>query len=154
MCEIHLLFANALITVMFFRFAFLKSVGAKYFGACPLSQFECQKLALYPLPTVTSVEALKRSLSILSQGISSPVHGLSWCCHLNYNQCNHSARAKRSRSRMPNPPSFLGVQVVGQLTRQCPPLTFSGSSPFHRKLLRILSICRSNHFCIGKTVRW
>jgi hypothetical protein len=50
MCEIHLLFANALITVMFFRFAFLKSAGAKYFGACPLSQFECQKLASSPLP--------------------------------------------------------------------------------------------------------
>jgi hypothetical protein len=53
---------------MFFLFAFWKRAGVMYFGACPLTQFECQKLALSPLPAVTIVEALKRSLSVLSQG--------------------------------------------------------------------------------------
>jgi hypothetical protein len=55
---------------------------------------------------------------------------------------------------MPSPPKSFDAQVVGQLTRQWPLLHFSGSSPFHRKLRRILSICRSIHFCAGKTVKW
>lgn len=38
--------------------------------------------------------------------------------------------------------------------RQCPPFTFSGSSPFQRKLIRRRSICSISHFCVGKTVRW
>lgn len=75
-CEIHLFCIMALLTVIFFLFVFLNRDGAMYFGACPSIQFECQKLALSPLPTVTFVKALKRSLPILSQGTSNPVQGL------------------------------------------------------------------------------
>jgi hypothetical protein len=45
---------------------FFKQNGSMYLGACPLTQLECQKLVLSPLPTVTIVEAVKRSLSVLS----------------------------------------------------------------------------------------
>jgi hypothetical protein len=61
-CEIHLFCIMALLTVIFFLFVFLNRDGAMYFGACPFIQFECQKLALSPLPPVTFVKALKRSL--------------------------------------------------------------------------------------------
>jgi hypothetical protein len=76
------------------------------------------------------------------------------CFHLIHNHLSLSARAKHSRSRMPRPLRPLGAQVVGQLTKQCPLLNFSGSSSFHKKFLRILSICRINHFCTAKTARW
>jgi hypothetical protein len=49
----------------------------------PLSQLECQKLDLSPFPTKTIVDALKRSLSVLSQGRSSPTQGLSVNFYLN-----------------------------------------------------------------------
>lgn len=123
-------------------------------GACPLIQCENQKLSFSPLPIVTRVEAWKRALSVLSQGTSSPAHGLSTCFQRNHSHLSLKALAKRSSSRIPSPPRSLGAQVDGQLTRQWPPLNFSGSSPFHKKLRRILSICRINHFCVAKTVRW
>lgn len=54
-----------------------------------------------------------------------------------------------SRSKKPSPLKSLVVQTVAQLTRQWPPLSLSGSSFLQRKLLSILSICLSSHFCIG-----
>jgi hypothetical protein len=95
-----------------------------YLGALPFSQLECQKVALSPLPTVTIVEASKRSLSVLSQGISISAHGRCACCHRDHSQRSLNARAKRSKSRRPSPLNSLGAQVVGQLSRQCPPLIF------------------------------
>jgi len=74
-CETQLLFCSALRTVTFFLLTFKKRLGAIFFGAVPLIQLECQKLVLSPLPTVTIVEALKRSLSMLSQGMSSLAQG-------------------------------------------------------------------------------
>jgi hypothetical protein len=56
--------------------------------------------------------------------MSSPAHGRWMCSHLNQSQRSLNARAKCSKSRMPRPPRSLGAQVVSQLTRQCPPLTF------------------------------
>jgi hypothetical protein len=111
-----------------FPFCFLEKVGCKmYFGACPLTQFECQQLTLSPLPTVMTVEALKRSLSVLSQGVSSPTQGRVGWCHLIHSQHSRKARAKRSKSKIPKLPKSRGAHVVGQFTRQWPPLTFSGS---------------------------
>lgn len=123
-------------------------------GVLPLIQLDCQKLVLSPFPTLMIVDALNKSLSLLSQGMSRSTHGLSTCFHLNQSHLNLSARAKRSRSKTPSPPRYFGVHTVGQLTRQWPPLTLSGSSPFHRKLRLILSIYFSIHFCIGNTVKW
>jgi hypothetical protein len=62
---------------MFFLLDFWNKVSAMYLGACPITQWECQKLALSTLPTVTNVEAWKRSLSTLSLGMSSAAQGLS-----------------------------------------------------------------------------
>lgn len=125
-----------------------------FLGALPSNQLECQKLAFFPFPSVTIVEALNRSISVLSQGVSKFAHGRSSRFHLNHSQRNLKARAKRSSSRTPSPPKYFGVQTVGQLTRQWPPLTLSGSSHFHKKLLLVLLICLSIHFCIGNTVKW
>ena len=88
------------------------------FGAVPLIQLECQKLVLSPLPTVTIVEALKRSLSVASQGLSRLAQGLSSFFHLYQYQRSRKALASRSRSRTPSPPRSLGVHTVGQFTRQ------------------------------------
>ena len=153
-CETQLLFCSALRTVTFFLLTFKKRLGAIFFGAVPLIQLECQKLVLSPLPTVTIVEALKRSLSVASQGLSRLAQGLSSFFHLYQYQRSRKTLASRSRSRTPSPPRSLGVHTVGQFTRQWPPLTFSGSSPFQRKLRRILSICLMSHFCTGESVRW
>jgi len=46
-------------------------------GARPPSHGEWQKLALSPRPTVTTVEARKRALSILSKGGADRTQGLS-----------------------------------------------------------------------------
>lgn len=152
--RIQLLFLRALYTVMFFLVAFLYKLGAMFLGAWPSIQLDLQKSASFPSPMVTVVEAWKRSTSVLSQGSWRPVHALSLHLHLNQSHRSLRALAKRSKSRIPRPPLFFGKQVTDQLTKQCPPLQNSGSSAFHRKLLLILSICRSNHFWAGKTVRW
>jgi len=67
---IQKLLCKACCTVNFFLLDFVKRLGAKFFGAAPLTQLECQKLALFPLPTVTIVDALNKSRSPLSQGMS------------------------------------------------------------------------------------
>jgi hypothetical protein len=117
-CEIHLFCPRAFITEAFFPFCFPKQGRGNVFGRLQLIQPECQKLALSPLPTATIVEALKRSLSVLSQEMSNPVQGCSVCCHLVHNHRSLSARAKRSRSSIPKPPRSLGAHVVIQLTGQ------------------------------------
>jgi hypothetical protein len=116
--RIQLLLVSALATVMFFLFAFLNSVGAIFLGAWPWIQLEFQNSAIFPLPTVTVVEALKRSSSVLSQGSFKAVHALSLLFHHSHNRLSLSHLAKRSRSRIPRPPLFFGRQVMGQLTRQ------------------------------------
>ena len=65
---------------------FANKLGAMFFGEFPLIQLECQNLALSPFPTFTIFDALNRSRSFLSHGMSRPVHGLSACFHLN--QCH------------------------------------------------------------------
>jgi hypothetical protein len=58
---------------------------------------------LSPFPTVTTVEVSKRSLSILSHRMSSPVQGRSACFHLNHRQHKRKVRASLSRSIIPSP---------------------------------------------------
>lgn len=64
------------------------------------------------------------------------------------------ALANLSRSTIPNPPFVFGKHVVVQLISECPPLTFSGLSPLHRKLLLMWSIFFISHFCAWNTIRW
>ena len=66
---IQKLLCEACCTVNFFLLDFLKRLGPNFFFAAPLIQLECQKLALFPLSTVTTVDALDKSRSLLSQGI-------------------------------------------------------------------------------------
>jgi hypothetical protein len=106
----HLLFTFC--TVMFFLLDFVNKKGAMDFGSRPLIQLECHKLALSPFPIVTIVDELKRSRSVLSQGISKLAQGLSgdpFC----QSHRNLKALANRSRSRMPKPPRSLGEEIVG-----------------------------------------
>lgn len=119
---------------------FAKDMRCQVFGACPFNQLECKKRDLLPIRAVTIVEVWNKSLSLLSQGISMFAQGLSLCFHLNQYHLSLSALANCSRSKMPSPPKSFGVQTVGQLTKQRPPLTFSISLPFHKKLLQYLSI--------------
>jgi hypothetical protein len=112
-CEIHLFCVVACFTVMFFRLDFWNRAGAINLGALLFNQLECQNMALSPFPMVTIVDAWNRSLSVLSQGTARPAHGRWTCCHLNHSHRNLSARANRSRSRMPSPPKILGAHVVG-----------------------------------------
>jgi hypothetical protein len=106
--------------------------------ARPLTQLERQKLALSPLPTVTMVEELKSSRSVLSYGISSLVQSRSadfqMChCHLNLN-----ALAKRSRSRMPKPPRSLGAKATKVFGRaRCRPVDKTVAPTY---LFRLLSL--------------
>jgi hypothetical protein len=44
---------QSLLDVKFFLLDFLKRLDAKVFGAAPFTQLECEKLALFPLHTVT-----------------------------------------------------------------------------------------------------
>jgi hypothetical protein len=139
-------------TDLFFLLTSSKSYGARFLGASPSSQLWCQNCAFVPFPTVTMVDALNNNLSVGLQGNSEPAHGLEGSTQSYHNQRNRSALPNLSRSGTPRPPSSLGLDTVGQLTRQCPPFAFS--SPFHRKDLRILSICFLAQAASGKTVRW
>jgi hypothetical protein len=60
-----------------FPLGFLEQGRCNVFGCMSVNPVGMPKLALSPLPTVTNVEAWKRSLSVLSQGMSSPAQGLS-----------------------------------------------------------------------------
>jgi hypothetical protein len=104
---IQKLFLRALKTEIFFLLAFLYSLGAIFFGACPSIQLDPQKSAIFPLPIVTTVDALKRPISALSHGSCMPTHALSLTFHLNHSHLSLSALAKRSRSRTPRPPYSL-----------------------------------------------
>jgi hypothetical protein len=105
--RIQVLLVSALATVMFFLFAFLNSEGAIFLGAWPWIQLEFQNAAIFPLPTVTVVEALKRSSSNLSHGSLMAVHALSLHFHRSHNHLSLSPLAKRSRSRIPRPPFYI-----------------------------------------------
>ena len=90
-----------------------------------------------PSPMVTFVAALKRSLSVLSLGVSRPTHGLSGATHSNHNHHSRKARANFSRLRIPSPPRCFGRQTFVQHTLHFPPLTVSLAS--HCKPLQSLS---------------
>src|SRR5690242_5392365 len=62
-------------TDLFFLETSSKRCGARFLGTMPSSQLSCQNLAVLPSPTVTMVEALKRSLSARLQGTSNPFQG-------------------------------------------------------------------------------
>ena len=115
-----------------FLLVFPYSCGAMDFAIVPFIQLEDQNRAFSPFPIVTTVEALNRSRSALSQGTSKFAHALSGCFHLYHNQRNLSALVNLSKSSIPNPPLFLGKQVVGQLISECPPTDFVRclSSPY------------------------
>jgi len=132
---------------------FANSLGDILFAALPLIQLDVQKNADFPLPTCTTVDAFKSSTSVLSHGVSRLFHARSFCFHLNQSHLNLNALANLSRSKIHRPPFSFGRHVVGQLIRECPPLTFSGYSPRHKKLLLILSVLLINHFCAGEAVR-
>lgn len=154
MCEIHLLSWSAFWTEILFLLAFLKRAGAKFFSVFPCTHDEVQKLAKRPFPSVTTVDAVKRSLSLISQGSSRLVQALSGWRHWNHSQRRRRARPKRSRSKIPSPPRIFGLQDVGQLTSKWPPYTLSGVSPLQRKLLRMRLILRINHLSSWKTIMW
>ena len=107
--------------VLFFLRASLKRLGARYLGASPSSKAWCQNQALWPLPMVTVVEELNRRRSMSLHGTIVPTHGLESSTHSCHNHRRHSALPNLSRSGTPRPHGSLGMQTVGQLTRQWPP---------------------------------
>ena len=119
-----------------------KILGARFFGDVPLIQEEDQNLAVMPSTMVTYVATLKRSLSVLSLGVSRPTHGFSGATHSNQSHRIRSAREKNSRSRIPRPPSPFGMHTLAQETLHFLPLTVSlaaHSMPLHSlsKALRV-----------------
>jgi hypothetical protein len=80
-------------------------------------------------------------VSVLSHGMSSPAQALSLFFHLNHIHLRRRDLPNHSGSGIPRPPLSFGRQVIDQFTRQCPPLTISGSSPLHRNDLS--SACQS-----------
>jgi hypothetical protein len=133
------------------RQANLYKFGAMSRGALPSNHEESQKEARWPFPTVTIVLPRKSCLSISLHGTSEPTHGLLGSTHSNHSQRNRRALLKHSRSRTPRPPTCFGLLTQSQRSKQCLPLQLS--VPFHKKLLRILSIFLKAHFLIVKTVR-
>jgi hypothetical protein len=70
-----------------------------FFGILPLTHDDCQNRAIFPSPIVTSVDAAKKSLSLLLTGRLRPFHVLSLCFHWNHSHLSLRALAKRSRCR-------------------------------------------------------
>jgi hypothetical protein len=119
-------------------------------GALPCNQLASQNSAMFPLPIVTIVDALKSWRSTSFTGNLPPTQGRSGSFHSNHSHRNLSGRLNLSRSHAPKPPSFFGLCSFFHCTRQFPP--FALLVPFHRNPLLILSICLV-HFFSWKFVR-
>jgi hypothetical protein len=146
--RIQLLFRSSSWTDMFF----LLTNNARCLGASLSSQLLCQKRAFSPLPIVTFVDASKSSRSRTLQGNSAPAQGLESSTQSCHNQRRRRALPNFSKSDIPSLPRSLGLNTVGQLTKQCP--LFAFSSPFQRNDLLILSIFFLAQAASGNTVRW
>jgi hypothetical protein len=113
---IQLLASRAWCTVLFFLLEMEKRCGATSQGCWPFSHALFQNDVLSPFPIVSIVEAAKRSLSTLLQGVSCPSHGLS----LFVDQPRHSHRNLRAlanfpRLRMPRPPNIWVLLIEASL---------------------------------------
>jgi hypothetical protein len=75
--RVQLWLSRSPFTFWFFLHANKYKLGAISIGACPFSHDECQKDALSPHPTVTTVEAWKSALSVESHGGSISIQRLS-----------------------------------------------------------------------------
>ena len=89
---IQRLFSKALYIVIFFLLDLLNS---------EFSNFSIPQL-------FTTVEEANNSMSRLSQGKSSLLHVFSFCHQWNHSRWSHNTVAKRSRSRISNPPFNFG----------------------------------------------
>lgn len=122
----HVSFVKAAATVLVFPLDLLYSSGNSSANEDEVSQEECQKDAVVPLPMVTVVAAANMALSLESQGSSEPTHGHSAWCHSSHNQRRRSTRENLSRSRIPSPPRSVGEQTLAHFTLHCPPdISFS-----------------------------
>ena len=102
--RIQLLFRSSCFTVRFFLEIRQNKFGAKYLGACPSSQFWCQKLVFAPSPKVIMIEELKRRRSSSEHGSLEPFQGLESSTHSCQSHHNRRALPNLSRSRTPKPP--------------------------------------------------
>jgi hypothetical protein len=118
MCEIHLFSCIATWTVIFFLLAFLNNDGAKFLSVLPYIHDDVQNSDVLPSPSVTSIDAAKRSISRGSHGSSNLSHALSLL-----RQWRRRAWQNLSNSRVPSPPLIFVIQDVGQLTNECQPYT-------------------------------
>jgi hypothetical protein len=80
-------------------------------GACPLSHLSLQKVVCLPFPIVMLVQALNNASSVGVNCMFRPCHGFEWSTHLNQFHLSRKALMKVSRSRMPRPPEFFGLQT-------------------------------------------
>lgn len=110
------------------------------------------KMGYFFHPYLYSFDEKKRVLSVLSCIFNSFFQGLSVWSHWCHSQRSRRALLNLPRSLIPKPPHFFGLKHVCQLTRQCSPLTLSGSWPFHKKLVRNLSIFAIAHLFSLNTI--
>jgi hypothetical protein len=145
---IQLSLRNLECTVLFLNPATWNRLGASSFGATPSSHLASQKGVFLSSPIEIRVEQKNNCLSIGSAIFRRCFQGLSWWSQPYHNHLSLKALLNFSRSLIPRPPNLLGIKHVCQLTRQWPPLTLSGSCPFHKKLLLNLSILEVPYFDI------
>jgi hypothetical protein len=145
MSLIQLPFKTASLTVLFFRLLCWYNMGHRLAGGLPSIQLECQKKALSPFLTVTTVAALKRAKSVASIGSSMPFHGRSGLDHWSQSHLTRNARLKACSSMISKPPYSIGLATVLHATLHFPPV--NSLVPAHRKRLLILS--RSAVSCFG-----
>jgi hypothetical protein len=152
MSRIQLLASRAWCSVLFFLLKMEKRCGATSQGRCPFSHALFQNYALSPSPIVSLVDAAKRSLSTLLQGVSSPSYGLSVLVDQpRHNHRNLRALANFPRWRMPKPPEYLGLADRGQFTLHFPPVI--ASAPARRNFFLCRSMSLSVSFGARNEVR-
>jgi len=111
---IQLLASRAWCSILFLSLGDGEEVWCYMTGRWPFSHALFQNDALSPSPIVSLVDAAKRSLSTLLQGVSSPSHGLSVLVDQpRHNHRNLRALANFPRWRMPKPPEYLGLADRG-----------------------------------------
>jgi hypothetical protein len=140
------LLVSSVETILFLNLVILNSPKAKSLGAAPCNHFASQNRVFFPLPMCIYVEQKNKALLEGSCTLTIFFHNLSLLSQLCHNHLSLRALLNFSISLIPRPPSLLGLRQVSQITKQCPPFTFWGSYPLHRKLLLYLSNSSNSSF--------
>lgn len=146
--HIQLLFWRAEYNVLFIL-EIMKRLSAKSQGCYPCTHALCQNEIFLTSSIFAEVAAAKRSLSVLSHGMSCPIHGFESSDHSGQSHRNLRALANFLWWSIPSPPKIFDLVDPGQFTLHFPPVSFS--APPRETVFSFHQFCLKQPFkCVGR----